>query len=261
MGSILSSRSSHSSPRAKNGLIYSFVARGPGPQVVVLAEYTPVKGNFKKIALECAQTLDANNHSVTYTRDSHTFNFLVEDGFAYLVVAEESLRWIPFAFLALVKDDFREKFPGAYKDKANSLNKRFRPIMKKHMTFCVNRPEELDKVANIQNQLDEMKGIAWRHINKFMDHQERLEDVFKKSGSLVNEAQHFQRRTNRLKIYLCCQSMKVKLIVLLLIVLLAVVLWLFICLDGSGNNTPACNQAHLVINLGFRFLKSCIDFL
>ncbi|BBN19355.1 hypothetical protein MPTK1_8g09980 [Marchantia polymorpha subsp. ruderalis] len=170
MGAIFSCRSSHSSPKAK-GLFYSFVARGTGPGVVVLAEYLPVKGKFSKIALECAQKLAANNHSITYTCDRQAFHFLVEDGIMYLVAGEESLeylvvgeeslgRMIPFAFLALVQNDFREYLPGAFEANAHSLDERFRPIMQDHMFFCVVNPEHLKGlVSRLQKQVDENEGI------------------------------------------------------------------------------------------------------
>ncbi|BBN19353.1 vesicle-associated membrane protein 72 [Marchantia polymorpha subsp. ruderalis] len=278
MGAILSSRSSHSPPGPKNGLIYCFVARGTGPGVVVLAEYKPLEGNFHKIGLECAKKLAAKNHSITYTCnhtitytcdhsttvtcEQHTFNFLVKDKFTYLVVAEESFpREIPLAFLVRMKDDFREKFPDAYKAKmkAHSLDKRFRPIMKKHVTFCVQHHlERLDQVANIQNQLEEVKALLRTNIYKVMDRHERLEVVVEKAEILANLAEQYRENTNTLRKKFWWQNMKVRLFVLLLI--LAVVIWLSICHDGRGFNTPACNQPHLLINLGFRFLKSSIDF-
>ncbi|BBN19356.1 vesicle-associated membrane protein 72 [Marchantia polymorpha subsp. ruderalis] len=236
---------------AKNGLIYCFVARGTGPGVVVLADYSPFEGNFNKIALECAQKLAANNHSITYTCDRHTFNFLVEDGITYLVVAEESFpRKIPFAFLARVKDDFRKKFggeAGADMAVAHSLDKRFRPIMKEHMTFCLQHPEELDKVSKIQKQVDDVKGVMMLNIDKIIERHERLEVIEDKAGNLANEAQQFQKKTNTLKNNLWWQNMKVKLFVLLLIVVVILVIWLSICHGfscssgggGGGNNPPA----------------------
>ncbi|OAE24661.1 hypothetical protein AXG93_2632s1030 [Marchantia polymorpha subsp. ruderalis] len=229
MGAILSSRSSHSPPGPKNGLIYCFVARGTGPGVVVLAEYKPLEGNFHKIGLECAKKLAAKNHSITYTCnhtitytcdhsttvtcEQHTFNFLVKDKFTYLVVAEESFpREIPLAFLVRMKDDFREKFPDAYKAKmkAHSLDKRFRPIMKKHVTFCVQHHlERLDQVANIQNQLEEVKALLRTNIYKVMDRHERLEVVVEKAEILANLAEQYRENTNTLRKKFWWQNMKI----------------------------------------------------
>ncbi|KAL6494187.1 hypothetical protein OROGR_030987 [Orobanche gracilis] len=72
----------------QQSLIYSFVARG----AVILAEYTEFTGNFTVIAAQCLQKLPATNNKFTYNCDGHTFNYLVEDGFTYCVVAVESAR-------------------------------------------------------------------------------------------------------------------------------------------------------------------------
>lgn len=202
---------------------------------MVLAECNPVKGRFKRIGLEIAMTLAAHNHSVTYTCDRDNFTFLVDDGITYLVVAEESLpQEISFKFLARVKNDFRKNFPNWYAAKAHSLDEQFWPIMLHHMTFC-------DEAASIKNRVIMLPYIP------IIEPQPNLE-----------EPVQLPRTTSTLSNNLWWQNNKVKLLVILLI--LAVVLWLSICHDGSGNNHPGCNQPHLVINMGFRFFRSSIDF-
>eukprot|EP00262_Sarcandra_glabra_P018371 TRINITY_DN655_c0_g1_i5.p1 TRINITY_DN655_c0_g1~~TRINITY_DN655_c0_g1_i5.p1 ORF type:complete len:150 (-),score=28.34 TRINITY_DN655_c0_g1_i5:39-488(-) len=87
--------------------IYSFVARG----TVVLAEHTSFSGNVSTIAVQCLQKLPSNSNKFTYSCDGHTFNFLVEDGFVFLVVADETVgRSVPFVFLERVKDDFKKRY-------------------------------------------------------------------------------------------------------------------------------------------------------
>ncbi|XLU98243.1 hypothetical protein S245_012583, partial [Arachis hypogaea] len=67
---------------------------------------------------------------VHYNCDNHTFNFLVDYGFTYCVVADESAgRQVPTAFLERVKDDFVSKYGASHKAgtnaAANNLNKEF----------------------------------------------------------------------------------------------------------------------------------------
>ncbi|PKA45591.1 Vesicle-associated membrane protein 725 [Apostasia shenzhenica] len=77
-------------------LIYSFEARG----TVIRTEYTEFKGNFTEIASQCLQKLPASNKKFTCNFNGHTFNYLVESGFAYSVVAAEpARRRTPIAFL------------------------------------------------------------------------------------------------------------------------------------------------------------------
>ncbi|XP_020202614.1 vesicle-associated membrane protein 722 [Cajanus cajan] len=93
----------------QRSLIYAFVSRG----TVILAEYTEFSGNFNSIAFQCLQKLPASNNKFTYNCDGHTFNYLVDNGFTYCVVADESIgRQVPVAFLERVKDDFVAKYGG-----------------------------------------------------------------------------------------------------------------------------------------------------
>ncbi|CAK9142192.1 unnamed protein product [Ilex paraguariensis] len=143
----------------QQSLIYSFVARG----TVILAEYTEFTGNFTSIAAQCLQKLPATNNKFTYNCDGHTFNYLVENGFTYCVVAVESAgRQIPIAFLERVKEDFNKRYGGgkAATAVANSLNKEFGSKLKEHMQYCVDHPEEISKLAKVKAQVSEVIKFA-----------------------------------------------------------------------------------------------------
>jgi vesicle-associated membrane protein 72 len=211
-----------------NSLIYSFVARG----TVVLAEYTAFSGNFSTIAVQCLQKLPANNNKFTYTCDRHTFNYLVEDGFTYLVVADEDFgRQIPFAFLDRVKEDFRRRYGGGRADTAiaHSLDKEFGSKLKEHMQFCVEHPEEMNKLSKIKAQVSEVKGIMMDNIEKVLDRGEKIEVLVDKTDNLRNQADNFQRQGRQLRRKMWLQNFKVKLIVLAIIIVLILIIWLSIC--------------------------------
>nr|GEV34382.1 vesicle-associated membrane protein 727 [Tanacetum cinerariifolium] len=94
----------------QKGLIYSFVAKGS----VVLAEHTAYSGNVSTIAVQCLQKLPNSSSKYTYSCDGYTFNFLLDIGFVFLVVADESIgRSVPFVFLERVKDDFKQRYGGS----------------------------------------------------------------------------------------------------------------------------------------------------
>ncbi|CAM6125451.1 unnamed protein product [Calypogeia fissa] len=211
-----------------NSLIYSFVARG----TVVLAEYTAFSGNFSTIAVQCLQKLPANNNKFTYTCDRHTFNYLVEDGYTYLVVADEDFgRQIPFAFLDRVKEDFRRRYAGGRADTAiaHSLDKEFGSKLKEHMQFCVDHPEEMNKLSKIKAQVSEVKGIMMDNIEKVLDRGEKIEVLVDKTDNLRNQADNFQRQGRQLRRKMWLQNFKVKLIVLAIIIVVILIIWLSIC--------------------------------
>ncbi|PKA61397.1 Vesicle-associated membrane protein 725 [Apostasia shenzhenica] len=170
----------------QQSLIYSFVARG----TVILAEYTEVTGNFTSIASQCLQKLPASNNKFTYNCDNHTFNYLVEDGYTYCVVAVESVgRQIPVAFLERIKEDFTKRYGGgkAATAVANSLNREFGPKLKEHMQYCVDHPEEINKLAKVKAQVSEVKRVMMENIEKVLDRGEKIELLVYKTENLRSQ--------------------------------------------------------------------------
>ncbi|KAL7209696.1 hypothetical protein ACSBR1_031288 [Camellia fascicularis] len=170
----------------QQSLIYSFVARG----TVILVEYTEFTGNFTSIASQCLQKLPASNNKFTYNCDGHTFNYLVENGFTYCVVAVESAgRQTPIAFLERVKEDFNKRYGGgkAATAVAKGLNKEFGSKLKEHMQYCVDHPEEINKLAKVKAQVSEVKGVMMENIEKVLDRGEKIELLVDKTENLRSQ--------------------------------------------------------------------------
>ncbi|GLT68591.1 hypothetical protein SLA2020_408060 [Shorea laevis] len=208
-------------------LIYSFVARG----TMILIEYTEFIGNFTTIASQCLQKLPSSNNKFTYNCDGHTFNYLVENGFTYCVVAIESVgRQIPIAFLERVKEDFSKRYGG---EKATttikSLNKEFGSKLKEHMQYCVNHPEEINKLAKVKAQVFEVKGVMMENIEKVLDRGEKIELLVDKTENLHSQAQDFRQQGTKMKRKMWIQNMKMKLVVLGIFVALILLIMLSIC--------------------------------
>lgn len=68
-------------------LEYSFVSQA----TTVLAEYSfsSYAGKYRAIALQCLQRCPTDNNKFTFTAEGHTYNFLVEKGYTFLVVADD----------------------------------------------------------------------------------------------------------------------------------------------------------------------------
>ncbi|KAM0015825.1 putative Longin domain, v-SNARE, coiled-coil domain-containing protein [Helianthus debilis subsp. tardiflorus] len=212
----------------QQSLIYSFVSRG----TVILAEYTEFTGNFTSIASQCLQKLPTTNNKFTYNCDGHTFNYLVEDGFTYCVVAAESVgRQVPMAFLERIKDDFNKKY-GAGKAAtaiANSLNKEFASKLKEQMQYCVDHPEEISKLSKVKAQVSEVKGVMMENIEKVLDRGEKIELLVDKTENLRSQAQDFRTQGTQMRRKMWLQNMKIKLIVLGIIIALILIIVLSVC--------------------------------
>lgn len=209
-------------------LIYAFVAR----EKVILAEYTDFSGNFNTIASQCLQKLPASNNKFTYNCDGHTFNYLVDNGFTYCVVAEDSCgRQIPMACLERIKDDFVATYSGgkAANAPANSLNKEYGSKLKEHMKYCVENPEEISKIAKVKAQVSEVKGVMMDNIEKVLDRGEKIELLVDKTENLHKQAQDFKSTGTKIRRKMWIQNMKVKLIVLSIVIALILIIVLSVC--------------------------------
>ncbi|KAM7463067.1 hypothetical protein LguiA_031188 [Lonicera macranthoides] len=167
----------------QESFIYSFVARG----TMILAEFTEFTGNFPAIATQCLQKLPSTNNKFTYNCDHHSFNFLVEDGYAYCVVAKDSVgKQISIAFLERMKVDFRKRYGGGKADTAvaKSLNKEFGPIMKEHMQYIIDHADEIEKLLKVKAQVSEVKSIMLENIDKAIDRGENLTVLSDKAETL-----------------------------------------------------------------------------
>ncbi|KAI3411669.1 uncharacterized protein J3R85_017710 [Psidium guajava] len=212
----------------QQSLIYSFVARG----TVLLVEYTEFTGNFTGIASQCLQKLPATSNKFTYNCDGHTFNYLVDDGLTYCVVAVESVgRQIPIAFLERIKEDFTHRYDAGKSATAaaNSLNREFGPKLKEHMQYCADHPEEISKLSKVKAQVSEVKGVMMENIEKVLDRGEKIELLVDKTDNLRSQAQDFRQQGTKMRRKMWMQNMKIKLIVLGIIIALILIIVLSVC--------------------------------
>eukprot|EP00262_Sarcandra_glabra_P018372 TRINITY_DN655_c0_g2_i1.p1 TRINITY_DN655_c0_g2~~TRINITY_DN655_c0_g2_i1.p1 ORF type:complete len:238 (-),score=49.81 TRINITY_DN655_c0_g2_i1:283-996(-) len=231
---------------SQRALIYSFVAKG----TVVLAEHTPFSGNFSTIAVQCLQKLPSNSSKFTYSCDGHTFNYLVDSGFVFLVVADEATgRSVPFVFLERVKDDFKQRYGTSidsgsphpladeedddlFEDRfsiAYNLDREFGPRLKEHMHYCMNHPEEMGKLSKLKAQITEVKGIMMDNIEKVLDRGERIELLVDKTENLQFQADSFQRQGRQLRRKMWLQNLRFKLMVGGAVLALIIIIWLMAC--------------------------------
>ncbi|CAK7349363.1 unnamed protein product [Dovyalis caffra] len=207
----------------QQSLIYSFVARG----TVIVADYTDFSGNFTSIAAQCLQKLPATNSKFTYNCDGHTFNYLVDNGFTYCVVAVESVgRQIPIAFLERVKEDFTNRYGGGKLQQPLLIEKDaiLLPKLKEHMQYCVDHPEEVSKLSKVKAQVSEVKGVMMENIEKVLDRGEKIELLVDKTENLRSQAQDFRQQGTKMRRKMWLQNMKVKLIVLAILIALILII-------------------------------------
>lgn len=199
-------------------LVYSFVARG----TTVLAEYSPFTGNFNQVAVECLTKLPNPESKFTITCDGHTFNFRAQDGYTYLVVADEGYgRQIPFAYLDRIREEFEQKHAEAARDAPElSLNTVFGPRIRFHMEYVTAHPEEISKIAAVQKKVSAVRDVMVDNIDKVLERGDRLDTLNTKAGELESQANMFQKKSKQLRNKMWMQNMRLKIIIFFVILLL-----------------------------------------
>ncbi|KAJ6819535.1 vesicle-associated membrane protein 727-like [Iris pallida] len=231
---------------SKQPLIYSFVAKG----TVVLAEHTSFSGNFSTIAVQCLQKLPPSSSKFTYSCDGHTFNYLVDRGFVFLVVADELVgRSVPFVFLERVRDDFMKRYGSSinaedphpladeddddlFEDRfsiAYQLDREFGPVLKEHLQYCISHPEEMGKLSKLKAQISEVKGIMMDNIEKVLDRGEKIELLVDKTQNLQFQSDSFQRQGRQLRRKMWLDNLRFKLMVGGALFAFLLLVWLIAC--------------------------------
>jgi len=221
-------------------LIYSCVARAPpsaGAEdgYAVLAEHTAFSGNFKEVSTQCLGKLPGRNDRFTFAVDGHTFNYLVNDRVVYGVVAQAEVgKALPFGFLEKVKEEFLTKHAGVAMDAPpGSLDRKFGPKLQQFMHYCETNPSEFNKIAQVQQRVQEVKDIVIDNIDKVLERGERIDTLVEKTDTLKFHAGQFQKQGTMLRRRLWWDNMKMKAIFGGVVLLVILVIVLIIC--GVAN--------------------------
>lgn len=231
-------------------LIYAFVAATRNDRTkTILAEYTAYSGNFSTIATQALEKVpQSDSAKFTYNADKHTFNYLVDSGFTYLVVADDACgRQLPFQFLEKVKGIFAQKFAGSIGENANahSLDRTFGPTLKKEMEETM-ALEQLSgggggaqngavgntKVASVQQQVSEVKEIMMDNIEKVLDRGEKIEVLVDKTEALRFQADIFHKQGRALRNRMWWNNLKMKLILLTFVIGVGIIIFCVFFSEG-----------------------------
>lgn len=185
------------------------------------------------------EKLSDDNTRFTYTADGHTFNYVVENGFTYLVVADSELgRHVPFACLDRIKSEFTRDHASEAQDAiAHSLNKSFAPRLKEHLEFCSANPEAVSKVSAVQQQVSQVKEIMMDNIEKVLDRGEKIEVLVDKTEALRFQADNFHKQGRALRNRMWWNNLKMKLILLVFVIGVGIIIFCVFCFGGEKNCT------------------------
>ncbi|KAH0458941.1 hypothetical protein IEQ34_011755 [Dendrobium chrysotoxum] len=87
------------------------------------------------------------------------------------------------------------------------------------MKFFVEHTEDISNLAKVNAQVSEVKGVMMQNIEKVLDQGEKIELLVDKTENFRSQAQDLRQQGTKLRKKMWWQTMKMKLIVLVIIVL------------------------------------------
>eukprot|EP01112_Ceratiomyxa_fruticulosa_P010737 TRINITY_DN2855_c0_g2_i1.p1 TRINITY_DN2855_c0_g2~~TRINITY_DN2855_c0_g2_i1.p1 ORF type:complete len:226 (-),score=39.09 TRINITY_DN2855_c0_g2_i1:300-977(-) len=205
-------------------IFYSLVAKG----TTVLVEHYEKAGTYKEIARRLLEKLPSTNAKKSYTYESYTFHYQVEDGIVFLCLADAAFGVrLPFFFLHDIHGRFVAKY-GTNVDTNVSTQpgkmsqyEAFGRVLQERMVYFSNNASNVDTISKIQSQVAEVKGVMESNIEKMLERGEKIEVLVDKTESLQAQSFDFKRNTTKLKRKMWWQNTKfcIVLSILLLLVL------------------------------------------
>ena len=85
------------------------------------------------------------------------------------------------------------------------------------------------RILDIENEIDNTKGIIQNSFGLVIDRGEKLEDLVDKSENLSHRALIFNTQSKRLKRKMCIKKLKMTVLLIFIILLIILVICLFAC--------------------------------
>lgn len=182
-------------------IYYALISRG----TIILVDYTEASGNFEQITASILQRIPEQDTKCTYVSQGYQFHVIVEDGLTYLCLADASMgKRVPYAFLHEIKRRFTS---GALKTRAKvcnayELRRDFGQVLSAQLTQY-NRGDGqdpgLESVRKVQKEVEDVKGVMTKNIEKVLERGERLDILIEKTDNLEESSQSFKRSTVQLR--------------------------------------------------------------
>ncbi|CAN8065421.1 unnamed protein product [Agarophyton chilense] len=144
----------------------------------------------------------------------------------YLAVcSREYQQRTAFRFLAEVRNEFDQTFRADIATARHSSLSRSAKHLFASLCEKYNNVHNVDKVASVSLQVEEVKGAMQNNIESVLRNQENIETLLDQSDTMKNEATGFQRSANRAKDKMWWKNVKWQIAIglLILIIIAAIV--------------------------------------
>ena len=220
----------------KMPILFALVSRG----TTVLAKYANCAGNFNEVVDQVLAKITPENNKMTYTHGSYLFHYISERRIIYLCITDDDfVRAKAFSFLA----DIKRRFEVQFGDRAltalpYSMNSDFSRTMALQMThFNSNTADDPDKIQQVNDQVEELKGIMVRNIDQITSRGEQLELLIDKTEDLSANSVSFKKTSTGLARSMRWKNIKLTLVI---VVIGIIVLYFIVSIACGGLGWQKC---------------------
>ena len=179
-----------------SGLLCCVVSRG----TTILAKYAAVAGNFTEICDLVLARISPGDNRMSLSHGEYQYHYTTRAGIITMAIAEAGFdRVVVFSFL----DRVAEKFSLQYGIRANSaiayaMNTEFSLEIANEIKRA-NTPQSQDKITNIQEEVEQVKGIMVANIDVIMERGEKLDLLIDKTENLSANSVTFRTTSRNLQ--------------------------------------------------------------
>jgi len=205
-------------------LIYAVVSRGD----VVLVEYADAQGNFATVTREILKRIDPfKNGRESYSYDGKLhFHWLIDGGLIFLCMAASSYqKRRAHGFLMDLRETFLSQYGDTWQNAITlKFNNEFARVIKSKVEY--HSDINSDKIATIQNQIDQAKDVIVENIDKLVARQERIDILVTKTEQLQDTSFAFKSQAKKMKTRFWWKNVRLVVIIsVLVLVILFLIIW------------------------------------
>jgi len=220
-------------------ILFCVVSRG----TTVLAKYASCAGNFTEVTEQILSKIPPDNSKLTYSHGSYLFHYICDDRIIYLCISDDDFeRAKAFSFLTEIKRKFQMQY-GVRAQTAlpYAMNSEFSRVMATQMRMFSDARggNSTEKVDQVQEQVDELKGIMVRNIDQIADRGERLELLVDKTEDLSANAVTFKKTSRNLARSLWWKNIKITIIIAVVVI---VVIYFIVSAACGGLDWPCTRK-------------------
>ncbi|XP_065668924.1 vesicle-associated membrane protein 7-like isoform X1 [Hydra vulgaris] len=219
-------------------ILYCTITRG----TAVLVKHAKYAGNFQEVVEHILVKIETNKDSkMSYTQTGYLFHYIVESGIIYLCITDEAFdRSTSFMFLLEVKKRFTKTYQHRIETALPfAMQSEFSNVLASEMNrFSNSIKNDPTQLKNVENQINELKGIMISNIDTITRRGEKLELLVEKADGLNASSLTFKKSSKSLSRALFMKNVKIGIAIFLTIL----VIILIIVFASCGTNWSNCGK-------------------